>query len=153
MGRKILIVGAGQSGLQLALGLQQYGHDVTMMSARTGEEIRGGRVMSTQAMFHPALQRERDLGLNFWEDDTPSYARHIYTLRGPDGSVVLDYSGQFRDYAQSVDQRVKMSGWLEEFENRGGRVVIATHQAMVLPGAVELRLGDFAAAAEPLAEF
>lgn len=124
MGRKILIVGAGQSGLQLALGLQQHGYDVTMMSARTGEEIRAGRVMSTQAMFHPALKHERDLGLNFWEDDTPSYERHIYTLRGPDGSIVLDYSGQFRDYAQSVDQRVKMSGWIEEFENRGGRVVI-----------------------------
>jgi hypothetical protein len=124
MARKILIVGAGQSGLQLALGLQQHGYDVTVMSARTAEEIRTGRVMSTQAMFHPALQRERDLGLNFWEDETPSYERHIYTLREPDGNVVLDYSGRFRDYAQSVDQRVKMSGWLEEFENRGGRVVI-----------------------------
>ena len=124
MAPKILIVGAGQSGLQLALGLQQHGYDITVMSARTPEEIRAGRVMSTQAMFHPALQRERDLGLNFWEDDTPSYERHIYTLRGSDGSVILDYSGRFRDCAQSVDQRVKMSGWLEEFENRGGRVVI-----------------------------
>jgi Styrene monooxygenase A putative substrate binding domain len=124
MARKILIVGAGQSGLQLALGLQQHDYDVTVMSARTAEEIRAGRVMSTQAMFHPALQHERDLGLNFWEDDTPSYVRHIYTLRGPDDSVILDYPGHFRDYAQSVDQRVKMSGWLEEFENRGGRVVI-----------------------------
>jgi hypothetical protein len=124
MARKILIVGAGQSGLQLALGLQQHDYDVTVMSARTPDEIRGGRVMSTQAMFYPALQRERDLGLNFWEDDTPSYDSHLYTLRGPDGSVLLDYPGRFRDYAQSVDQRVKMSGWLEEFENRGGRVVI-----------------------------
>jgi hypothetical protein len=124
MARKILIVGAGQSGLQLALGLQQHGYDVTVMSARTAEEIRTGRVMSTQAMFHPALQRERDLGLNFWEDDALSYERQVYTLRGPDGNVLLDYSGRFRDYAQSVDQRVKMSGWLEEFENRAGRVVI-----------------------------
>ena len=47
MARKILIVGAGQSGLQLALGLQQYDYDVTVMSARTAEEIRAGRVMST----------------------------------------------------------------------------------------------------------
>jgi hypothetical protein len=124
MAPKILIVGAGQSGLQLALGLQGCGYDVTVMSARTAEEIRAGRVMSTQAMFHPALQHERDLGLNFWEDETPSYERHAYTLRGPGGNVILDYSGGFSDYAQSVDQRVKMSGWLEEFENRGGRVVI-----------------------------
>jgi hypothetical protein len=124
MTRKILIVGAGQSGLQLALGLQTSDYDVTVMSARTSDEIRGGRVMSTQAMFYPALQRERELGLNFWEDEAPSYDWHVYTLRGPDGHVLLNYPGQFRDYAQSVDQRVKMSAWLEEFEDRGGRVVI-----------------------------
>lgn len=40
MAPKILIVGAGQSGLQLALGLQQHGYDITVMSARTPEEIR-----------------------------------------------------------------------------------------------------------------
>ena len=46
MARKILIVGAGQSGLQLAHGLLQNGYEVTLMSARTAEEIRAGRVMS-----------------------------------------------------------------------------------------------------------
>ncbi|MDI5982977.1 NAD-binding protein, partial [Amycolatopsis magusensis] len=49
--RKILIVGAGQSGLQLALGLQGHGYEVTLISNRTPEEIRGGRVKSTQCMF------------------------------------------------------------------------------------------------------
>ena len=34
----------------------------------------------------------------------------------------------------------------------GGRIVVATHQPLTLPGASELRLGDFAAAAR-LAEF
>ncbi len=54
--RKILVVGAGQSGLQLALGLQSHGYEVTLMSNRTADEIRTGRVMSTQCMFHTALQ-------------------------------------------------------------------------------------------------
>ena len=40
--RKILIVGAGQAGLQLALSLQAEGYDVTVMSARTPDEIRNG---------------------------------------------------------------------------------------------------------------
>ena len=44
--RKILVVGAGQSGLQLALGLQSHGYEVTLMSNRTADEIRTGRVMS-----------------------------------------------------------------------------------------------------------
>ena len=69
--RKILVVGAGQSGLQLALGLQSQGYEVTLMSNRTADEIRTGRVMSTQCMFDTALQHERDLQLNFWESQAP----------------------------------------------------------------------------------
>jgi Styrene monooxygenase A putative substrate binding domain len=124
MARKILIVGAGQSGLQLALGLQQHDYDVTVMSARTAEEIRNGRVMSTQAMFDSALQRERDLGLNLWEQDAPQIEGIQVTVAGPDGGKALNWAGRLDNYCQSVDQRVKMSGWLEEFENRGGNVVI-----------------------------
>ena len=124
MPRKILIVGAGQSGLQLAHGLLQHGYQVTLMSARTADEIRGGRVMSTQAMFDAALQHERDLGLSFWEDEGPHFGGIGFSLAGPDGSLALDWAGHLNAYAQSVDQRVKMSGWLEALEQRGGRVII-----------------------------
>jgi styrene monooxygenase A-like protein len=124
MARKILIVGAGQSGLQLALGLQQHDYDVTVMSARTPEEIRNGRVMSTQAMFDAALQRERDLGLNFWEEETPKIEGLAVTVAGPDGGKALNWVGRLDGYCQSVDQRVKMSGWLETFESRGGKLII-----------------------------
>jgi hypothetical protein len=124
MARKILIVGAGQSGLQLALGLQQHDYDVTVMSARTAEEIGNGRVMSTQAMFDSALQRERDLGINFWEKDAPQIDGINVTVAGPDGGKALNWCGHLDNYCQSVDQRVKMSGLLDAFENRGGKVVI-----------------------------
>jgi hypothetical protein len=127
--RKILIVGAGQSGLQLAHGLLQNGYDVTLMSARTAREIRAGRVMSTQAMFDAALQYERDLGLNFWEDEAPHFDGIGFSLAGPDGSLALDWAGRLDAYAQSIDQRVKMSGWLEALEQRGGKVV--THGVTV----------------------
>jgi 2-polyprenyl-6-methoxyphenol hydroxylase-like FAD-dependent oxidoreductase len=33
--RRFMIVGAGQSGLQLALGLQREGHEVTVVSNRS----------------------------------------------------------------------------------------------------------------------
>src|SRR5207244_1851187 len=55
---KFLIVGAGQAGLQLALGLVQDGHDVTVVSNRTPDDIRNGRVMSSQCMFRAALEPE-----------------------------------------------------------------------------------------------
>ncbi|WNI17957.1 styrene monooxygenase/indole monooxygenase family protein [Actinacidiphila sp. ITFR-21] len=122
--RKILIVGAGQAGLQLALGLQSQGYDVTVMSNRTADEIRSGRVMSTQCMFTTALQHERDLGLNFWERQAPRIEGVGVSVSAPDASRPIDWVGRLRGYAQSVDQRVKMAGWLETFAERGGRVVL-----------------------------
>ena len=128
--RKILVVGAGQSGLQLALGLQSHGYEVTLMSNRTADEIRSGRVMSTQCMFHTALQHERDLQLNFWESQAPkieglgvSVAAPGSWSRGP-AARAIDWLGRLDGYAQSVDQRVKMAGWMETFAQRGGQLVI-----------------------------
>jgi flavin-dependent dehydrogenase len=122
--RKILIVGAGQAGLQLALGLQSKGYEVTLMSNRTPAEIRNGRVMSTQCMFHTALQHERDLGINSWEDQAPRIEGLGVSVTAPDGSRPIDWVGHLDAYAQSVDQRVKMAGWMETFAARGGRLVI-----------------------------
>ncbi|MGW0898653.1 NAD-binding protein, partial [Streptomyces goshikiensis] len=72
--RRILVVGAGQSGLQLALGLQDKGYEVTLMSNRTADEIRTGRVMSSVRCFpgpgaaalalrEPAYERETEPAL------------------------------------------------------------------------------------------
>ncbi|GAA3359643.1 hypothetical protein GCM10017744_039100 [Streptomyces antimycoticus] len=128
--RKILIVGAGQSGLQLALGLQSKGYEITLMSNRTSDEIRGGRVMSTQCMFHTALDHERDLELNFWEERAPRVEGLGVSVAGPPASEgrahprVIDWVGRLDGHAQSVDQRIKMAGWMETFEQRGGQVVI-----------------------------
>jgi hypothetical protein len=121
--RKILIVGAGQAGLQLGLSLLEHQYDVTVMSARTPEEIRRGRVTSTQCMFHTALQYERDHQLNLWESEAPRVAGLGLSVAAPDNSRALDWLGILDHYAQSVDQRVKMAGWLELFEDRGGKAI------------------------------
>ncbi|MFI9259889.1 styrene monooxygenase/indole monooxygenase family protein [Streptomyces sp. ISID311] len=129
--RKILVIGAGQSGLQLALGLQSKGYEVTLMSNRTADEIRAGRVMSTQCMFHTALQHERDLQINFWESQAPRIEGLGVSVaapgshEAPEGSQrAIDWVGRLDGYAQSVDQRVKMAGWMETFAQRGGQLVI-----------------------------
>lgn len=121
--RKVLIVGAGQAGLQLALSLQRHDYDVTVMSARTPDEIRAGRIMSTQCMFGPSLQNERDFDLNLWEQETPNVNGLGLSIAAPDGSRALDWVSELDEPAQSVDQRVKMAGWLELLEDRGGQVV------------------------------
>ncbi|SCK31128.1 styrene monooxygenase/indole monooxygenase family protein [Streptomyces sp. WMMB 322] len=129
--RKILIVGAGQAGLQLALGLQAQGYEVTVMSNRTADEIRGGRVMSTQMQFHTALQNERDIEVNFWENQAPKVEGLGVSVADPESvhgpgetQRAINWLGILDGYAQSVDQRVKMSGWMETFAQRGGQLVI-----------------------------
>nr|WSX76861.1 FAD-binding oxidoreductase [Streptomyces sp. NBC_00899] len=123
--RKILIVGAGQAGLQLALGLQARDYDVTVMSNRTADEIRTGRVTSTQCMFGAALAHERAAGLDFWADMAPRITGLGISVAGTAGAGrAVDWLGRLTAPARSVDQRVKMSGWLETFAERGGKVVI-----------------------------
>jgi hypothetical protein len=121
--RKILIVGAGQAGLQLALSLQAEGYDVTVMSARTPDEMRGGWPTSTQVMFDLALNLERRYKLNFWEDQAPHIPGVAPALVPEPGVRAIKFYGPWPPYAMSVDQRLKMSAWLETFENRGGRVI------------------------------
>jgi hypothetical protein len=121
--RRVLIVGAGQCGLQLSLSLLAEGYDVTVMSARTPEEIRAGWPTSTQGMFGLALQSERDYGLNIWEDRVPHIAGLHVALSAPPGQKALDVLGQLDQHAESTDQRLKMAGWLELVEQRGGTVV------------------------------
>ena len=122
----ILIVGAGQAGLQLAHGLLQDGHDVTVVSNRTPEDVRTGRVLSSQCMFHDALQTERDLGLGFWEAECPPIEGISLAVPAPNGGgrKAIDWASRLDGYAQSVDQRVKMPGWMEKLEQAGGRLVI-----------------------------
>jgi flavin-dependent dehydrogenase len=126
--RKILIVGAGQAGLQLANGLAQNGYEVTVVTNRTPEQIRDGRVLSSQCMFGEALQHERDVGLNFWDGECPPVEGMSFSVPAPDGSgKAIYFESRLDSPAQSVDQRVKMPRWLEELEQRGGHVEL--HEA------------------------
>ena len=68
---KIAIVGAGQAGLHLGIGLLLSGHQVTMLSNRTGEQIAAGPVISSQSMYGMALGLERELGIDYWQDSAP----------------------------------------------------------------------------------
>ncbi|MGC9537486.1 styrene monooxygenase/indole monooxygenase family protein [Streptomyces sp. UG1] len=120
--RKITIIGAGQAGLQLGIGLLGHGYDVTVVSNRTGQQIRDGRVMSSQCMFGTSLGHERNLGLNFWDGDCPPVEGISFCVPDGTGGKAIDWASRLDAPARSVDQRVKMPVWLEEFERRGGKV-------------------------------
>ncbi|MFX1676348.1 FAD-binding oxidoreductase [Paraburkholderia sp. A2WS-5] len=125
--RKIAIVGAGQSGLQLALSLLDRGYEVTLATNRDAQQIRTGKVMSSQCMFNTSLQIERDLGLNWWDASCPPVEGIGFAVPHPDlpGRKLIDWSARLTRPAQSVDQRVKMSAWLEAVVQRGADVRIS----------------------------
>src|SRR5512134_3518870 len=121
---KVLIVGGGQSGLQLAIGLRQHDFDVTVVQNRTGDDIRAGRVMSSQCMFANSLDTERRLGINFWEDECPPVEGISFTVPHPEipGEKAISFASRLDRYAQATDQRVKFPRWLEHFESIGGNL-------------------------------
>ncbi len=124
---KIAIVGAGQAGLQLGIGLKKKGHSVTIISNQTPKQIREGRILSSQGMFHTALQFERLLGLNFWEKQCPQNKSVSFTIPVPNTQkIAIQWKGHVTHPFQSVDQRLKFSTWMEEFKKIGGNLVIAT---------------------------
>jgi len=124
--RKITIIGGGQSGLQLGIGLLKNGYKVRVVQNRTAEEIEKGKVLSSQCMFHNAVQNERDLGIDFWSDTCPPVEGINFMVPSPEkpGEKVVDWVGRLDRNAYSVDQRVKIPRWMAEFEKLGGTITI-----------------------------
>ena len=122
--RSITIVGAGQSGLQLGIGLLDAGFDVTIVSNRTPQQIREGSIASSQCMFDQALEHERALGLDLWPD-APPVDGISFTAVDPQapGGRAFSWAHRLDAPAQSVDQRVKFPAFMEVFEARGGKLV------------------------------
>ncbi|PSJ56774.1 styrene monooxygenase/indole monooxygenase family protein [Kumtagia ephedrae] len=120
--RKITILGGGQAGLQLGCGLLRHGYDVTIVQNRTADDVRSGRVMSSQCMFDSALRNERDVGLDFWGAECPTVDSINFVVPSPEraSEKLIAWNGLLERPAQSVDQRMKIPVWMGEFERRGG---------------------------------
>ncbi|MFZ5670021.1 MAG: styrene monooxygenase/indole monooxygenase family protein [Pseudomonadota bacterium] len=123
--RKITIVGAGQFGLHLGIGLLREGYEVTIVTNRTADEVASGKVLSSQILFGPVLKMEADLGLNPWIDDGGHVDGVSFTVGDGAGGRMLGWSHDMGGLGgQSVDQRIKMPRWMSIFEERGGTLVI-----------------------------
>lgn len=129
--RKITIVGAGQAGLMVGVGLVRKGYDVTIVSDRTPEEIRNGRVTSSQGMQATPISYEREMGLRLWDDIYHPWDGLEFNVLDPqDGSKLTSFAqrvgpqnGRADWVLDSIDQRVKMPAWIYRFEELGGKML------------------------------
>jgi hypothetical protein len=122
--RTIAVVGAGQAGLQLGVGLLEQGCAVTLVADRSADEMLQGRLAVTAGLFSTALSYERELGLDLWADQAPLIdGVHIDFCIEP-RNLLLTVEGKFDGPCRAIDHRLKMSTWMREFERRGGRLLI-----------------------------
>lgn len=121
--KSIAIVGAGPVGLHLGFALLKAGvGKVTLFSDRTPEAYGEGKLSNTAAFFAYVQEKERELGLNFWDDVTPRGMGIHLEAHLPTGATVATIDAAFRDgvTAQGVDYRIRIPRWMQEFVQRGG---------------------------------
>lgn len=116
--KNIGIVGAGFAGLHLALLLQQRGIELTLYTDRTSEQIKQGGP-AVLARWDHTIQRERELGVNLWDDADTEVHRFNFYIHGPQP---LHFNGELDAAGSFIDPRVYLSGLQEAFIARGGRI-------------------------------
>ena len=121
---KIAIVGGGQAGTLSAIALLEKGHDITLFESMSPDEMRQSNVRSTAVIWNSNSQLETDLGLGFWDDERMEASHIRIQFRELDGSVVTSAYDKLYENVNGIDQRTKFPRFMEEFERRGGKLVI-----------------------------
>lgn len=122
----IAIVGAGISGLHLALRLQQAGVATTLYAESTAQQVAAGRPNSLPVRFGATRQRERELGVAHWEG--PADDTHGVNLVAP-GEPAVHFFGRLDEPASGVDLRVYLPRLTADYLERGGHVELLRPEA------------------------
>src|SRR5690606_9360707 len=112
--KKIGIIGAGIAGSTLAYALHKDGRfDLTIIVSKDAEDIRNGRILSTQAHFEALLQTESRFGI-------PDYGavNEVKKIELLINGQKL-FKGNLKCRAVSQDQRVYLSALLDGLRDRG----------------------------------
>jgi 2-polyprenyl-6-methoxyphenol hydroxylase-like FAD-dependent oxidoreductase len=126
---KVAVIGTGISGITLALRLQQLGVETTVWSERSPAERRAGPLENLVARFPATQDRERELGVDHWDDVAGAASLGI------DVDVVgtpLGFHGRLERPARAVDFREYLSRLTDDYVERGGVLRVETLPATAL---------------------
>lgn len=112
--RKITIIGAGIGGLTLAYALARCGRfDITVISAKDADDVRNGRLLSTQGHFERLLKTEQ-------RHEMPDYGE-AYDFKSIE--LMMEgrslFKGNLNERAISMDQRLYLSTMINGLAAKG----------------------------------
>lgn len=116
------VVGAGISGLQLALRLQQLGVPVVLYSEQDADGLASGRPRNFPARFAPTQEREEELGVMAWR--FPDAQVHHWSVTVGGGDECLHFEADLRPPSSVVDFRIYLPHLFRTFLARGGEAVV-----------------------------
>lgn len=132
--RSVGIIGSGVAALHLGLYLRQHGVATTIYTDKHSDSIAKGRLLNTVVHHAPTLQRERELGIDFWPLEDTAIHQMSYVIGGPDP---IRFVGSFLPASAAIDYRVYLPRLTQAFVERGGEVRMQI-----------LRISDIAAISE-----
>lgn len=123
---RVAVIGAGQAGTLMALGLHNKGHEVALYSDLTADEILDKTPPTgTAYIFGKSVDVERRNGIETFEDvAVPGNGIHLF-FSPKIGTELIQVGATLGDATgYAVDVRLKSKQRMDQFEKDGGRLVI-----------------------------
>src|ERR1044071_7250204 len=109
MGMRLLVVGAGETALQMAAHIRAGGGHATVLTPTPPEAVAAGPVRSTQVKVWRTREHEHALDLDVWPE--APQIRGMWFQAVEQGRVLFEWRGRLSNPAVSINQPDRFAAW------------------------------------------